>query len=339
MSGVHATDLSDVLATVASCAEACRQAPLLESLKIFADAGVLGAIAEESHGGLGMDFPAGAAIVGTAGKALFSDSVGDALLAVRYVGRLFPGLADDLASGSAVCVVSVGGNVAISEDGRTLSGFVEPLPFADIATHLLLVTGDRPQLALVDLSADGVTRHTVDALDLERSYGAIWLDTVAPTAVGSDHAAECRSLCITLRAAWLEANARQALQIAVQHLAVREQFGRKLIGMPVVRQTLAHLGLKLENARLLNDDALVRLTGPAAETAYATNARVAVEVVEKSMHYLGAMGFTWEMPLHRYLRRVRSLVDATNSSAETDIVHLLADFASSRSSNGDASIA
>ncbi len=108
--------------------------------------------------------------------------------------------------------------------------------------------------------------------------------------------------------------AQALLDMSVRHVATREQFGRPIGSFQAVKHHCANMLLRVEAMRAAVAAAALALQGgesPAASLAvsvaksYVSSA--AREVAETALQLHGGMGFTWEHPLHRYLKRVLRL--------------------------------
>jgi alkylation response protein AidB-like acyl-CoA dehydrogenase len=108
--------------------------------------------------------------------------------------------------------------------------------------------------------------------------------------------------------------AEALLEMSVRHVATREQFGRPIGSFQAVKHHCANMLLRVEAMRAAVAEAALALESeesPAASLAvsvaksYASSA--AREVAETALQLHGGMGFTWEHPLHRYLKRVLRL--------------------------------
>lgn len=97
------------------------------------------------------------------------------------------------------------------------------------------------------------------------------------------------------------------LDLAVDHVRSRTQFGRPLASFQAVKHRLADVRLWQECARLAADAAWESAgTGDehtAAAVAKSTANRFTRLAREHCQQVLGGMGFTWEHDLHRYVRR------------------------------------
>lgn len=105
--------------------------------------------------------------------------------------------------------------------------------------------------------------------------------------------------------------AARAMDFAVDHAKVREQFGRPIGSFQAVAHQLAEGYVELELARSLALRAawLVGEGGNSGEQASAlacaviAGRRAAVRCCEIAIQTLGGMGVTWEHPLHLWFRR------------------------------------
>ena len=114
----------------------------------------------------------------------------------------------------------------------------------------------------------------------------------------------------TLTAALQVGLSARLTQLAVSYAGEREQFGRTVGGFQAIKHMCADMFVRTELARVAVHAAAVTLDDPdaddtlrlvaggklLADEAATTNARAAVQV-----H--GGMGFTWEVPVHFFLKR------------------------------------
>lgn len=105
--------------------------------------------------------------------------------------------------------------------------------------------------------------------------------------------------------------AQKALELAVQYVSEREQFGKKIGIYQAVSHPLADTYVETELARSLaywaawcvaEDDEQAPVAVAAAK---AQAAEAAVAACERSIQVHGGIGFTWEHVLHRYYKRAQ----------------------------------
>jgi alkylation response protein AidB-like acyl-CoA dehydrogenase len=146
----------------------------------------------------------------------------------------------------------------------------------------------------MDLS---VPEYEVEATGAQAS---VTLDAAAWAALAED--------ALLLRCALILGAAEHCLELAVAHVTNRRQFGRPLAAFQAMRHLLARQKLALEGIR----GALTRAVAAdgsviARRAAFLAAATLGPQIVEAAIQAHGGMGFTWDIPLHRYLRRIRSL--------------------------------
>jgi len=126
--------------------------------------------------------------------------------------------------------------------------------------------------------------------------------------------------------------AQKALELGVEYVSAREQFGKKIGTYQAVSHPLADTYVETELARSLaywaawcvaEDDEQAPVAVAAAK---AQAAETAVAACERSIQVHGGIGFTWDHVLHRYYKRAQ-LIDAFGGHAakqrEVVAAHLL----------------
>ena len=114
--------------------------------------------------------------------------------------------------------------------------------------------------------------------------------------------------------------AGQALELNVEYVSTREQFGKKIGTYQAVSHPLADTYVETELARSLAYWAAwcVAEEDEQAPTAVASAkafcAATAVAACERSIQVHGGIGFTWEHVLHRYYKRAQ-WIDAFGGNA------------------------
>ncbi|MGI9111585.1 MAG: acyl-CoA dehydrogenase family protein [Gaiellaceae bacterium] len=107
--------------------------------------------------------------------------------------------------------------------------------------------------------------------------------------------------------------AQRALELGIEYVSEREQFGKKIGAYQAVSHPLADTYVETELARSLaywaafsvsEDDAQAPVAVAAAKSFCA---ETAVAACERSIQVHGGIGFTWEHPLHRYYKRAQWL--------------------------------
>ena len=113
-----------------------------------------------------------------------------------------------------------------------------------------------------------------------------------------------------LLAGLLVGHMAQALDLAVQHAKDREQFGVKIGSFQAIKHMCADMFVAVESSRsaaygaaAMADEAdNAHDVSRAGALAKSWCADSAITTVETAIQVFGGMGFTWECPLHHYLR-------------------------------------
>lgn len=115
-------------------------------------------------------------------------------------------------------------------------------------------------------------------------------------------------------------SAARALELAVRHAGIREQFGRPIGSFQAVKHLCADMLVRVEMARTAVRAAAV--TGDRAETAAARLLadEAAVRNARDCLQIFGGMGFTWEAEVHLHIKRSWILRSRGRSVAECEEV-------------------
>jgi alkylation response protein AidB-like acyl-CoA dehydrogenase len=173
---------------------------------------------------------------------------------------------------------------------------------------LFSVAGDAP----------GLERQRMDTLDHTRSQAKLAFTAVPAVRLGEFGQAwtwfERTLLLATVTlAAEQVGGADRALETAVEYAKLRVQFGRKIGSFQAIKHRCAEIAVENDRAR----SAMVHATWAAVEgdnrqlhEAAAMAALVSgpafVSAAQESIQIHGGIGFTWEHPAHRYLRRAKA---------------------------------
>lgn len=142
------------------------------------------------------------------------------------------------------------------------------------------------------------------------SERAVW------TASGTCSAESWRKFCRQrriLKLAELIGTASKALDGAVAYACEREQFGKTIGVNQAIKHRLADNWMAIDNARLALHDACAAIEeGRDIELPMLMAELLAIEASDstarQAIQTFGAMGFTWECPMHFYLKRVKHII-------------------------------
>jgi alkylation response protein AidB-like acyl-CoA dehydrogenase len=194
--------------------------------------------------------------------------------------------------------------------GATLSGVkLHVIGGADADLFIVGLAGG--ELAVVDAKAHGVAVEPMSSLDGTRPIATIRFANVASRILALPSAASSRlhDALLVLDAADAFGAARRALDIAVDYSKTRQQFGRPIGAFQAIKHQLANMAVDVEPCRALiwyAAHAWDRQFADCSRTAALTNAHVtevAVKTARTATEVHGGLGFTWEYPLHVWLKR------------------------------------
>ena len=244
----------------------------------ISEMGLIGILAPENAGGLGM------AMVDLIGIAE----------AAGYVG-----LPEPLVEQAGVLAGAV---VAI---GHPINPFVAN---ADSADALLLADGDD-----IHLVAPGdVTLTRAESFDPFRRLFSVQWTPSASTKVGSDWG-DTADRGALLAAAEMIGLAQRSIDLAVAYAKDRVQFGKPIGTTQAIKHMIASAQVKVEFARPVVHAAAAELpVGTLAARARIAHAKIAAGsaadvATRMAVQAHGAMGMTWEVDLHFFLKRACAL--------------------------------
>ncbi|TWB02321.1 alkylation response protein AidB-like acyl-CoA dehydrogenase [Bradyrhizobium stylosanthis] len=312
MSMAEGLQPDEFAATAARAVTACAGLGIREQAKNLAGDGLLGVIADEDVGGLAL--PLGFAVPVIA--AAHSGLLGFPLLETILIGRLLQSsltrLAAAIVSGEKLATIAWQGEAAAERDGGllVLNGALARVPCAASADHLL-VRMSGGAAALIPANAKGVVIEDAAGLDLTVPEHAVRLEAVE-VPIGSILPPGTWDLLTSdanvLRAAAILGSAEACLALAQEHASTRRQFGHALSYNQAIRHALARQKLGLESIRHAITRSLSGDGGPVQrDAAFLAAAAYGSSISEGALQIHGGMGFTWDVPVHRHLRRIRTL--------------------------------
>ncbi|NGM19725.1 acyl-CoA/acyl-ACP dehydrogenase [Roseomonas stagni] len=266
----------------------------------LAEDGLLGMLAPEDVGGLGLDLRFALPVLQAAGAGDLAFPLLETMLLARHLAPVAPAVAEAIAGGSARGTIAWAGTARAD-----LTGTVGRAPMAEGTDWVLVRTPDGAAL----VAGGDVTATAMISLDetaaehrvaLSGANPACRLDAAAWEALAEE--------ALPLRAAAMVGASETCLALAVEHVTNRRQFGKPLVANQAMRHLLARQKLALEGMR----GALTRATARpgdavARRAAFLAAATHAPLIAEGAIQAHGGMGFTWEVPVHRHLRRIRAL--------------------------------
>ena len=275
-----------------------------------------------ARGWLSLPFADLAVVMEEAGAALLcAPLLGTAVARAAVGGDLNPSaimalaLAEDAGRWDAAAVTLAATPSAGGGDWR-LDGHKSFVVDGWVADTLLVTgrTGDAGvALFQVDGHAAGLDHTRLATVDLTRQQTRIEFSGTPAQMVG-DHAALDRllDLAVTLLAAEQVGGARRGLEMTVDHVGRRVQFGRPIGSFQAVQHRCAEMLLEVESARSASAWATAAAASEstdlpqAAATAKVTCSEAFAFVATETIHLHGGLGFTWDHDAHLYFRRAKS---------------------------------
>jgi len=269
--------------------------------------GLVGMTVPESHGGLGLsalDFVLLAQECGYV--ALPEPLVHTVLVAVPTLQALGGELADEwlpqVAAGQSRVVVGLEENLLVED--------------AQVADLLLLQRGGE----LYALGREQVTLRANASVDPSRRLFAVEIDGKPAPLVGSGQAASLLADALDRGALGCAAQAlglaQRMLDLSVQYTGDRHQFGKPIGSFQAVKHQLADVAVRLEYARAPVHRAAYSIATGAQDRALAVSHAklVACEAAglaaKNSIQAHGAMGYTWEVDLHIFMKKAWALANS-----------------------------
>ncbi|MEK6637445.1 MAG: acyl-CoA dehydrogenase family protein [Pseudomonadota bacterium] len=289
----------------------------------------------EEHGGLGLSVLELCVLAEELGRFLapvpFTSSVlmaTELLIASGHADAQtawLPKLADGSAIGTVGWIEGTSASPVASPklrfEGGKISGTKRPVADGMVANFAIVTASDANGglvIALVDLSAPGVTRAPCETIDLVRKSATLSFADVPCTVLASGDTATALWAKFLHSSAVLLAfegvgGADAAMDMAVAYAKDRIAFGNKIGGYQAVKHRCADMYIKNQLARSHAYYGAWALSTGAAELAQAAaGARVAAIdacqfAAEENVQLHGGIGFTWESDCQFFYRRARTL--------------------------------
>ena len=271
----------------------------------LAELGLLGVLAPEEHGGMGMDEVDFVLLLEECGRAALSEPLAEtAAIGVPLLrdlgGELAAKWLPRAAAGDATLAVGLEADPLVAA--------------ADSADLLLLQNGNE----IHAVARDAVTPVAQPGNDRSRRMFSVeWSPSAATCAARGADAERLLALSfdrgVLAYAAQQLGIANQLLDLAVQYALEREQFGVPIGSFQAIKHMVSNVAVALEFARPVVYRAAYSVArGTAHRSADVSHAKVAAsEAAQKaaktSLQVHGAIGYTWEVDLHLWMKRAWAL--------------------------------
>lgn len=314
--------------------------------RIGGELGWTGVAIPETHGGAGLSFVEGMALLEPMGEALLASPffatvclAAPALLTApnsEPAREWLPAIAEGRATATLVAggvgarTQSVAGGIVWrrTREGYTLAGR-DGFVLDGAGAELLIVAAQRDGarsgegIALFVLPARtaGIERRSHTTMDPTRRFAALTLCDVSLSAaallIDEEGASAALEHTLDLAAIALAAEqtggAQRCLDLAVAYAKQRVQFGRPIGGFQAIKHKCADMMVAVETARSAAYHAgCVAAEGQAglatpASLAKAWCSEAYFRCAADALQIHGGVGFTWEYDVHLHLKRARSM--------------------------------
>ena len=298
--------------------------------------GVQALVIPEEMGGAGYGFDELAIVMEETGRSLFpapvlSTTVLATSVLVATGGPLAQEYLPRIATGELIATVAVSEallhwdpvdiTTKAEESGGNwrLSG-LKPYVLDGGQADIIIVaarSGDGVSLFVVESGADGMTVDALESMDQTRRLARVTFDAAPAVLLGEDGLG-WKTLCgvydraLAALACEQVGGAQAALEMTVEYVNMRQQFGRPIGSFQAIKHRCADLLVEVESARSAAAYASTAVAAGADDASVAASIakvycsqafyHVAAECIQ--MH--GGIGFTWEHPAHLYFKRAKS---------------------------------
>lgn len=301
---------ADFAATASRAVSACAGLSVAEQGARLAADGLLGVLAAERVGGLDLPLSFAVPVVAAASAGLSAFPLLENILIARLLQQHLPLIAAAIVAGSDGATVAWTGGVTARRQGDRveLTGCVGRAPRLQEVGLLLVRVGESAS-ALVPVASAAL--GDPGGIDLTQPEYTVQLDSISVPAenlFAEGTWLELQSDALVVRAAAILGSAETCLALAQEHVSTRRQFGRALSYNQSIRHTLARHKLGLEGIRQSIERALFPESGMRERrAAFLAASAYGVAISEGAVQMHGGMGFTWDVPVHRHMRRIRAL--------------------------------
>lgn len=215
-------------------------------------------------------------------------------------------------------------NGTVHLDSTKLTGSLELVRFGAQADEIVVIaeTGDAPVVLLLSSDRPGMTVTERESADPGSHFARVEFDGLTIDAAdilscresSTQLVAQIRGWQRLLIACELAGISRHMLDLSLEYIQQREQFGRSIASFQAIKHmaaTAAQRVILLENfCEAVADDSSTQSVADfalAAATVKANASEVARLVCEDALQMHGGTGFTYEYELHWYYKRALSL--------------------------------
>ncbi len=200
-------------------------------------------------------------------------------------------------------------------DGWVLSGQASLVLDGLVADVVLVPATTDGDLRWFEVRAAGLTRMAVPTIDQTRQLANLHFAATPAVAIDAaePHAILARTVNVLITALAVEqvGIAARCLELTLDHVRTRQQFGRPIGAFQAVQHRCAEMLLRLESARSAAYYAAWTVDGAPAELPRAASlaksycSEAAAFITAETLQLHGGIGFTWEHDAHLYFKRAK----------------------------------
>ena len=268
----------------------------------LAEIGLLGAVISEEKGGLGLGVDDCLLLVEEAGRTCLPEPFSEtALLLIPLLEQL-----DEIGSIKLSDVLSGKTRGAIVHPLNPFTNHIEGADFALVFDNQTLRIQNADEINNISQTSIDPGRKISSVVDRN---GQILADGIVATRMQKD--IEAKGACAV--AAELCGLADRMISLATEYSKTREQFGQPIGAFQAVKHLLANAKTKLEFARpvVFRAGAAIEKDSATSEIAVSHAKLAAYDAAllaaENAIQVFGGMGYTFEVDLHFFMKRIWAL--------------------------------
>lgn len=311
--------------------------------KKMADVGLLGLLIDEAYGGMGLDIMDLCPILEEIGKAMFPSPflptviMGGAILSEEGNREIKERILPSIASGDIVLSLGIGETggewsedavqtVAEKQDGCfVLKGSKLFVPFSKSSDFIVCLARDnstpdnRTTLFLVEARNEKVEHIPIPSVSIDKYYEfrlngveVPFGNVIGEPGEGWDIIERLLPRIAVARCAEMVGGLQRVLDITVQFVKEREQFGRPIGKFQTIQNYCADIAIDLEASKVVAYQAAWKVSMGESGKGEASMAKAWCgdayrRATEVALQAHGAMGFTEEYDLHFYYKQAKAL--------------------------------
>lgn len=294
-------ELRDVAKAVIEAS--AEQEDYAQRARMLAESGLLGLLTPGGCGGLDLPISLALPVMEEAGGNLLSFALLETMLLSRALAHVDCEVASALVEGRQTATIAWSNPIAVC------GGMAARAPCL-AQCDWVLIQRDTGDGVLMPTHGDQVTVHDELSMDLTHTEARVEVRSFdGGLVLSAQDIADLQRDAWLLRTAMIAGSAQTCLDITCAYAQQRKQFKRPLaanqaISHKLARQCLNVASMRNSMTRSLAQDEEARTYVYAAGFAGACD--LGSDVVEAAIQVHGGIGFSWDLPLHRHIRQIKT---------------------------------